>query len=76
SMTPPPDVKDLHQRLLAVFFSVRQDVADAVAAADAAKDRVYRAALKRVTEDSNRLAPIGRQFGARGYERLGVQVST
>jgi len=76
SMTPPTDVKDLHERLLAVFFAVRQDIADAVAAADAVKDRHYRAALKRVIEDSNRLDPIGRQFGARGYARLGEQVST
>ena len=71
SMTPPTDVKDLHQRLLAVFLRVREDIADAVAAADAVKDRHYVAALKRVVEDSDRLDPIGRQFRARGYARLG-----
>jgi class 3 adenylate cyclase len=75
SMTPPNDVKDLHKRLLAVFFSVRQDVADAVAAADAVKDNDYRAALKQVIEDSNHLGPIGQQFKARGYARLGEQVT-
>jgi class 3 adenylate cyclase len=75
SLTPPPDVEDLNERLLAVFFSVRQDVADAVAAADAVKDSDYRAALRQVTEDSDRLGPIGRQFGARGYARLGIQAS-
>jgi class 3 adenylate cyclase len=76
SMTPPTLVRDLHERLLAVFFAVRQDVADAVAAADAAKDRHYRAALRRVVDDSNKLGPIGREFGARGYARLGEQVAT
>jgi class 3 adenylate cyclase len=75
SMTPPEDVEDLHKRLLAIFFRVRQNIAYAVAAADAVNDRDYRAALRRVTEGSNRLDPIGRQFRARGYARLGVQVS-
>jgi len=75
SMTPPNDVKDLHGQLVATFVSVREDVATAVAAADAANDHDYRAALKRVIQDSNRLRPIGQKFNARGYARLGEQVS-
>jgi class 3 adenylate cyclase len=74
-MRPPTDVQDLHRRLLAVFSSVREDVADAVAAADAVKDHDYRAALIRVSKDSDRLDPIGREFDARHYARLGEQVS-
>ncbi len=75
TMIPPADVQDLHERLLAVFSSVRDDVADAVAAADAVNDGDYQAALKRVVKDSDRLDPIGRQFRARHYARLGEQVS-
>jgi Protein kinase domain len=75
-MVPPADVTDLHRQLIAVVGTVRADIADAGAAADAVNDRDYRGARTRFTKDSNLLDPIGRKFKARGYSRIGEQVSS
>jgi serine/threonine-protein kinase len=72
SLTPPDDVRDLHARFVAVFDTLEGRLADAVAAADARNDARYRATLATLSGDLG-LDPLAREYGKRGYTRLGEQ---
>jgi hypothetical protein len=70
-ITPPADVRDLHERLLGIIEQMRTDVANGVAAADFGNDRDYSAAGRALESDQKLLDPLAPEFRARGYSRLG-----